>query len=397
MARIAQFGDARAVRAEISSFRLLCLCCRQYAGASAELEGALRASINWDEVLRLVSCHRVLPAIHTALCRRDDVPGSVASALSARYSTHITRVMRFSAELIRILQKFEEHRIEVISHKGPVMAQRLYADPAMREFGDLDLLVRPADVPRARTALCELDFSPNLKLSARQEREYLRTGYEFTFGSGTESNLVELQWQLAPRFYAFNFEMASLFERSVTVDFHGFPVRILRDEDLMLALCAHAAKHQWSQLSMLRDIATLTGAQLDWRWIQDRARRLGILRILLLTLEMASRLLGTTIPETFNNLPELRKVQNSSWVGGLDRNIRRDTERGTDGSYFRTMLKIREHWRDRVRFALRLLTTPEIGEWQTVSLPDMLFPLYRGVRAWRLTRRLLFRDQKART
>jgi hypothetical protein len=297
--------------------------------------------------------------------------------------------MRFSAELIRILQQFEEHKIEALAHKGPVMAQRVYGDPAMREFSDLDLLVRPADVPQASAVLRDLGFAPNLILSPRQEQEYLRSGYEYGFGSATEPNLIELQWQLGPRFYAFNFNLTKFFERSVTIDFHHFPVRIMRDEDLVLALCAHTAKHEWSQLSMLRDIATLAEVELDWPGIKKEARSLGILRILLISLEMASRLLGTTIPEPLRDSAEVRGIRRSGLLNKLERNIRRSTERGIDNSYFRTMFDVRERWRDRARFALRLLTTPSIGEWRAVPLSDALFPLYRGVRAWRLAKKLL--------
>ena len=51
------------------------------------------------------------------------------------------------------------------------------------------------------------------------------------------------------------------------------------------------------------------------------------------------------------------------------------------------MLRLRERWQDRSRFALRLAITPSVGEWQTLSIPDRLFPMYRAVRGIRLLRR----------
>jgi len=90
--------------------------------------------------------------------------------------------MRFSAELAGILQHFEAREIPVITQKGPALAHLLYGDSAMREFGDLDLLVRPIDVPRVVGALTELGYEKNLKLSPRQEKAYLRSGYGYVFG-----------------------------------------------------------------------------------------------------------------------------------------------------------------------------------------------------------------------
>ena len=59
-------------------------------------------------------------------------------------------------------------------------------------------------------------------------------------------------------------------------------------------------------------------------------------------------------------------------------------------SYFRLIMRVRERRRDRSRFLSRLLLTPGVGEWESVQLPDSLFPLYRAVRLLRVARRLAF-------
>src|SRR6185437_2473937 len=142
----------------------------------------------------------------------------------------------------RISRQFERLGVPVIAHKGPVLAHRLYGDTAMRQFGDLDFLVLPSNLSRARSALLELGYAAKLTLTPRQEREYLRAGYEHVFGCGREQNLVELQWQVLPRFYAVNLDVEQLFQRSRIQDFESCAVRTLCDEDLLLVLCVHAAK-----------------------------------------------------------------------------------------------------------------------------------------------------------
>ena len=57
-------------------------------------------------------------------------------------------------------------------------------------------------------------------------------------------------------------------------------------------------------------------------------------------------------------------------------------------AYFKLSVRLRERSGDKLRFALRLLLTPSIGEWQLVNLPVPLSPLYRLVRLLRLVRRL---------
>jgi hypothetical protein len=57
--------------------------------------------------------------------------------------------------------------------------------------------------------------------------------------------------------------------------------------------------------------------------------------------------------------------------------------------YFRMMVRLRERFQDKFRFLLRLIFTPSVGRWSTVRLPACLFPLYRGIRVFRLTAKFL--------
>jgi hypothetical protein len=276
--------------------------------------------------------------------------------------------------------------VEVLPHKGPVLAQQLYGDPAMRDFGDLDFLVRTIDVPRAGTALQELGYQPKLALSPRQEQEYLRTGYEYAFGSAAEPNLIEVQWQIIPRFYSISFVMDSLFQRSVECEFEGMRVRTLCNEDLMLVLCVHAAKHGWSQLGMVRDIAVLARAELNWPCLMEEARRLGIQRIVAVSLDLARTLLGLELPQS---LAFHGAVLDAEFlISAIHEHMSRGEDSAVESShYFRQLMTLRERWRDRVRLVWRLASTSSVGDWQAVSLPDQFFPAYRVVRVMRLLKR----------
>jgi len=360
-------------------FELLFACC---GSRDPGLAAILASPLNWDLVLKLADHHRVTPALYAAVSERSDVPASIQAAICSRFTTHARNVLRFSAELARILRHFADHDIPALAHKGPALAELLYGDPAMRQFRDLDVLVRAADIPRARAALKELGYEPQIELSTRQEKAYLSSGYEYVFGWNTEANLLELQWQILPRFYAINFDMGALFRRSEEIELDGARYRILGQQDLMLVLCVHAAKHEWAQLGMLRDIAALARFELDWECIAAEAKRLGIERVLKISLLLAHELLGHELP--FKPFPECASELALSIQSRLASGTQSETE---SVRYFRTMMRVRERWRDRLALFCRLAVTPSTGEWETISLPDSLFWLYRGVRLLRLTRR----------
>ena len=363
-------------------FDLVRACC----GGSTQVSQALGGDLCWDEVFEQAAYHRVLPALYQALRGRTAVQAGIQSALRARYLRHCQRAMRLSAELAGILQHFDARGIPVIAQKGPALAHLLYGDSAMREFGDLDLLVRPTDVSRAVGALIELGYEKNLELSSRQQKAYLRSGYEYVFGRGEERNLVELQWNLLPRFYAVDVNVDELFSRSREVEFDGRRARMLGLEDQLLFLCVHAAKHQWAQLGMVRDIAALGTFDLDWAFILGEAQRLGILRIVVISLLLADELAGGEFTKQVADRKET--AAGRKFVAEIIERMTPMREIAPKSpAYFRLMLRTRERWSDRAKFVWRLATAPGVGEWQAMQVPEAFFPLYSGIRVVRLLRR----------
>ena len=365
---------------------LLLACSHPGPGRESALGAILLSPLAWDIVLRLANHHRLLPALHSALRSRDDLPASIRSAIASRFESHQRRVLRFTAELSRIVRQLEQHKVPVLAHKGVALGQFLYSDPAQRQFGDLDFLVRATDVSRARLALQELGYAPKIRLSTRQETEYLRTGYEHVFGLGHERNLVEIQWQIVPRFYAIDFDMDALFARSMEMGLEGLRLRTLSREDQMLVLCVHAAKHQWAQLGMLRDIAMLSRLPVDWEWIEGEARRLGIAKVVAISWQLACSLFALDSAAFPGFQKEIRSATRTA--AAIERKIAAGVETNPESAgYFHDFMHLRERFPDRWRMAWRLATTPSVGEWQSVQLPDSLFSLYRAVRFYRLAKR----------
>ena len=342
----------------------------------------LTSGLDWKRVLESSEHHRLIPAMHAALAGKNGVP----STLRVRAHKHAWRVLHFTVELTKIARSFEQRQIEFLAHKGPVLAQLLYGSPAMRQFGDLDVIVRSRDFGRAKDALLELGYDPHLNFPARREQAFLRSGYECTFGLNSERNLLELQWQIVPRFYSMNFDIDALFSRSMQIDMDGVSLRIMGHEDLLLVLCVHAAKHEWAQLGMLRDIAALANFNLDWRWIVAEARRLGILKIVQVSLLAADKLFNVSLQPQLPLANQGTAEIASAVLARLQLNYEPDTE---SIRYFRAQLQTRERWRDRARYVWRLATTPSVQEWKAIKLPDRYFALYRGVRIARLMKRFL--------
>jgi Uncharacterised nucleotidyltransferase len=352
-----------------------------------------RSALDWDKVLRLAEYHGVLPLVARNLMEHAGVlPPEIERSLRSEYEANLRRSLWFSAELARIIQHFERRQLRVVPYKGPALAQSLYGDLGLRSFSDLDFLISSADFERAKQALGEIGYRPSADLAAAVERLWLRTGYERSFDGAAGKNLIELQWALLPYFYGVNLDVEDLLLRAGSTVVGGCEVPCLSREDSVLVLCLHAAKHLWTRLIWLSDIAEALRSQsrtqtIDYSLVFSRARALGIARILGVSFWLVKNLLRAELPKSAEEMiaadPQVPAL-GSEFAERVASGEAYDFE---STEYFRLILKLRERRGDRWRYLWRLVWTPGAGDVAAVRLSEALFPLYRIVRIGRLLRK----------
>jgi len=99
--------------------------------------------------------------------------------------------------------------------------------------------------------------------------------------------------------------------------------------------------------------------------------------MLQVALGVSHRLLGSPMPAALNAIPHDKTADR------LADSICQNLLANRQPDYFqsqRLLLRMRERWPDRVRYAARFAFTPGAVEWSLVSLPRAFFPLYSGLR-----------------
>jgi hypothetical protein len=353
------------------------------------------SAVDWNEFLRLAEHHGVLPlAARNLIGSSCALPAEIGQLFRSGYEANLRRSLWFTAELARIAQQFERRQLRVLPYKGPALAQSLYGDPGLRSFSDLDFLVTATDFERAKEALAEIGYRPGKELSPAAGRLWLRTGYERSFDSTAGRNLVELQWRVLPHFYAIDLDVPELLTRAGREVVGGCVVPSLSPEDLLLVLCLHAAKHLWTRLIWVVDIAeTLRTQSIDYSQVLERARKYGIVRVLGVSFWLVKNVLRVELPQPAEEMIEVDSqvsLLGAEFAGRLAGGAAYDLE---SSEYFRLLLKLRERTRDRWRYLWRLIWTPGASDVAAVQLPEILFPLYRIIRLGRLARKLLLRTE----
>ncbi len=357
---------------------------------AARLRLLSREPIHWKSLFDLADRHGVIPLLCRGLASSEDIVPSAEFSILKRFDqAYLHKALFLSRELIRILDCISTIGVEAMPYKGLPLAEIIYDDIALRQAGDIDLLIRPNDFPRARDAVRKLGYIPHLTFSPREERAYLKSGYECAFDGPAGPNLLEMQWAVQPRFYATDFDMNRLFERAASVIVAGYPIKTPSSQDLFLILAAHAAKHVWSRMIWTCDIAHIMALPaLDWGVIGSQAKVLGLVRIARTSMLLANRLLDAPIPAAAQaNLPH--DAAASALAQEVQSRITSSTALNVESlAYFRLMLRLRERPMDRLRFLTLLAFTPGPSEWRAVRLPAPLFPLYRLIRLCRMSARL---------
>ena len=351
----------------------------------------LSESIRWETLFDLAERHGTQALLcHSLLGFEEAVPREHMQALKQHAQINLHKALFLSRELIRIVDCLAAIGVEVIPYKGLALAEAIYGDIALRQSGDIDLLIRSHDLPRIREAVKDLGYTPHSPLSKAEESSYLKSGYECAFDGAAGRNLLEVQWAIQPRFYAVDFDVEGLFQRAVKVSVACHTMKTPCAEDLFLILSLHAAKHVWGRLIWLCDLDRIIKLpELHWDRIAVQATRLGIVRLLRVTMLLANGLLGTAIPVSAeSSLPKDPAAEAlAEEIGNIVAAEQAYDVESVD--YFRLMLRLRERQSDRIRFVSRLALTPGPNEWVAIHLPRPLFPLYRVVRLFRLAARLV--------
>jgi putative nucleotidyltransferase-like protein len=295
------------------------------------------------------------------------------------------RDMVYTHELFRILDCFREIGIDATPFKGPVLNATLYGDRAVREYSDLDILIRPRDMLEAQNVLCRLGYRTEHNLEDPLRSPVVRFIREVVFRH-QNGNLVELHWHFAPFPYTCPVSPDEIWARRTSVRLEDRDVPSLGNEDLLLYLCFHGWKHQWASRGWVEDVARLLemAPNLDWAWITAQARRTHTTRILLLGLMLATEIAGAPVPRDLIGRAEAMPAVCEMTAAASSRLAVASASRLNRSERVRFLRLGIESWHRRAFFGGAIALRPTLAEWRTLRLPAKLSFLYYPYRVFRL-------------
>jgi hypothetical protein len=199
--------------------------------------------------------------------------------------------------------------------KGHALARTVYPDPALRQSSDIDLLVRPADIPAAEQVLEKLGYVCPVKTYRISQHEY----HHEIFTLPKNGLPVELHWSVDNAFDLFPENwLDAAFSRRISLDSGDLSCDTLCHPDHLLFLTFHHVfQHGSMRLDWVCDISRVLQSDMaeeNWEDLGRYAVDLHIRKPLELALAAAGHWTGCTIPQACGNF--------SSWPAAHERENR---------------------------------------------------------------------------
>lgn len=276
----------------------------------------LRAPLDWSSLFAFAEDHGVLGLVAARLVAYNEnaIPPEHRDSVRAWRRAQTLFTMNLTVEMFRLFDSFAAVGVEALVIKGPVLSARCYGDPGLRQYGDLDLIVRDKDILRATELMLSLGYEASVPVSAIKAK---KVPGEYVFRQSSTKLLVEIHTEGTFRYHPRPLPVEKLFGRQARVKVDPLDVPALSPEDELILICIHGAKHFWERLSYVADVAAFVSRQeLDWRRVKLAAEEVCGKRMLHVGLRLAADLLGAPLPENV-----AAEVRSDSAVGRLAKQI----------------------------------------------------------------------------
>jgi len=194
----------------------------------AEVTRWARSVLDWSEALEIARRYAVSQVVGSLMSRGDirrHVPEPLAEAFRADYEAAAVQNQLIRRDLKTVAGLLDEAGLPYVALKGSVLITGHYSDPARRHVDDIDILVRPDDVPGVESALSAGGFT-------KVDGDFNRDRHPLCMMSPAETK-VEVHVALARG------DTSMVWARAERRDLDGVPVSMTAPTDLLYHLCHH--------------------------------------------------------------------------------------------------------------------------------------------------------------
>jgi Uncharacterised nucleotidyltransferase len=260
--------------------------------------------VEWEEftteAIRYRLAFQVSEYIKSQEMLRTKIPESCMERLSQTGRSTLMMNLQRQAQLRQMLTTCEAEGIPFLLMKGLWIVEQLYENLAARSSGDIDILLKPEDMPRFTRLMQRLGYELDPTISDIRD---IAPGNEFPLPTLDGSNRYDVHWSMTHPGNESPIDEDKIWARSGLVTLAGKPCQSLCLEDHVLLLCFHAAIHHRFLYVGPRAMVDIAQAiktpprPIQWEELVTRAREMGWSRGVWLMLDLVREHLGVQPPQ----------------------------------------------------------------------------------------------------
>lgn len=283
--------------------------------------------------------------------------------------------MLMSADLIKVMKIFEENNIEAISFKGPILSFMVYGDIALRQYTDLDILIKKNDINKI------IKLFNNYGFTSTNSNEVSVNDFNVISFFTKSGTFLEIHSEVISNNYGIKINTEEMFFTSYKKQlFKNYNINIFDMEENLVYLSIHASKHLYERLSWICDIDRFINNyqdEINWNKVMEISKSLHVERMLLLTLSLSKQLFHTKLNKYILTLiMEDTEICKFKFDFSLDKRTYLDD--------FFILLKMRSSISDKMRFIFSSLFFPQLEDFKLIKLKGLFKIFYIFIRPLRL-------------
>lgn len=346
-----------------------------------EKQKELAAGLDCARFLSLAEKHRITSLVWYSIRKHPAsvFEHSLRSNLAEKHRKNIVNQLAITFDTIRLHNILQHAGIPYCLLKGQPIEARYYRHGMLREAGDIDILIEGTTLDTVCKLLLAAGYhirNPIDQLFPLQRKYFLFIDNQLEVEAPGSGTTIELHWR--PLQAVGTLPAIDLRQQKNRWLVGGHEIPFLNDEETLLYLCAHGAKHAWYRLKWVFDLPqVLKSREWDWASLLAKAEAQHCMHEFLLGLSLAqafsdwiapplmqASLQKFDAPKKYFPLIAQAIVKPDHWlntpIGILKRN-----------HYLTRFHRTPKDW----LYHLASLTTNR-RDWDLVPLPNALFPFY---------------------
>jgi hypothetical protein len=223
------------------------------------IEESVSTKIDWDRFIKLSKLHRVTTLVYLTITECGiAIPEQALTIIKNNFEKERRRNFLINSSLIQLNQVLEKNKLHFLWFKGPAQSQRMYNNPIVRSYSDIDLFIDLKDLNQVDSILRKLDYFPTEEWKSYPKShlsKFVEIKKEFSYVHTTKRISIDLHWNIVLSNKLLPLKFEELYKNATTIDFYSSKIKTLSVEDNFIYLNIHGTFDNWKHLSQLFDIS----------------------------------------------------------------------------------------------------------------------------------------------